>query len=382
MGGRHRSGVRRPVDARSVATNQTTPTASPVGGGLLTLCVAERQPDGPRHVDGGRTTRPVRRRTGQHAAARAVRGRHRARGITVELGQPGRCRSPGHGLGLPGARGPGRRRPLLRAGQPRRLRRLRRHLRPDLPDLPRHRVRDADEHRRRRRHRRPGDGHARRPDRHDRVLRVDRRLHLERQPGVAVHRGARRRRRRVRVRACNPNHHWTTSVSYAADEPPGPRSARSRASPAPTSDPGPSLRRRLRAGRHHHARRARRETITDPRHRVLRRPRSQLGSLQRDVDQRWRRSPSPAKAGGTASGWASGARSATPSGRTTATATGPTSRSWTTTTARPRWAAFRAVPARSAAERRGRRLLDQRRRRRRLQLRQRAVLRQHGRHAC
>ena len=33
-------------------------------------------------------------------------------------------------------------------------------------------------------------------------------------------------------------------------------------------------------------------------------------------------------------------------------------------------------------ERRGRRLLDQRRRRRRLQLRQRAVLRQHGRHAC
>ena len=32
-------------------TNQTNPTASPVGGGLLTLCVSERQPDRARHVD-------------------------------------------------------------------------------------------------------------------------------------------------------------------------------------------------------------------------------------------------------------------------------------------------------------------------------------------
>ena len=43
-----------------------------------------------------------------------------------------------------------------------------------------------------------------RPDRHHRVLGVDRRLHLERQPGVAVHRRARRRRRGVRARRLQP----------------------------------------------------------------------------------------------------------------------------------------------------------------------------------
>ena len=135
-----------------VATNQTNPTASPVGGAPDAVR-RERQPDRPRHVDGAvQLARPGA--VGQHAAARAVRGRHRARGVAVELGEPRRRRTPGDELGLPGARGPGGGRPLLRPGQPGWLRRLRRHLRPDVPDLPRHPVRDGDEHRRRQRHRR------------------------------------------------------------------------------------------------------------------------------------------------------------------------------------------------------------------------------------
>ncbi len=179
-----------------VLTNQTTPTASPVGG-LLTLCVAGGSP-----TVHGTLTRALQLggpgEDGEHAAARAVRGGHRARGVAVELGRPGWLRSPGHGLGLPGARGPGRGRPLVRPGRPGRLRRLRRHLRPDLPDLPRHRVRDGDHRGGGQRHRRPGDADARRPDRHHRVLRLDGGLHLELQPGVAVQRRARRWRRGVR----------------------------------------------------------------------------------------------------------------------------------------------------------------------------------------
>ena len=180
-----------------VLANQTTPTASPTVGGLLTLCVASGSPT----VHGTLTGESQLARAGevgQHVAARAVRGRHRARRIAVELGHPRWRRAAGHGLGLPGARGPGRRRPLLRPGRPGRLRRLRRHVRPHLPDLPRHQVRDGGEHRRGQRHRRPGDDHAQRPDRHHRVLLVDGRLHVEREPGVTLHRRARRRRRGVR----------------------------------------------------------------------------------------------------------------------------------------------------------------------------------------
>ena len=110
-----------------VPTNQTTPTASPVSGGPPAAVRRERQPDRARHVDGGLQLGRSGE-DGQHAAARDLRRRHGARGVTVELGQPGRGRSPGHGLGLPGARGPGRRRPFLCARRPRRLRRLRRHL--------------------------------------------------------------------------------------------------------------------------------------------------------------------------------------------------------------------------------------------------------------
>ncbi len=46
-----------------VLANQTTPTASPVSGGLLQLCVAGGEPDRPRHAERRSTTRAARRRT-------------------------------------------------------------------------------------------------------------------------------------------------------------------------------------------------------------------------------------------------------------------------------------------------------------------------------
>ena len=109
----------------------------------------------------------------------------------------------------------------------------------DLPDLPRHPVRDGDEHRRGQRHRRPGDGHAQRPGRHHRVLRLDGWLHLERQPAVAVHRRARRRRRGLRRRGLQPQPPLDAPRSATRpSRPRGPRSAPSPASAAPRSDPG------------------------------------------------------------------------------------------------------------------------------------------------
>ena len=84
-------GCAGPVD-RPVLTNQTNShglahrrrTADPVR--------RQRQPDGPRHVDGAVQLGQCGE-DGQHAAARAVRGRHRAGRVAVELGQPGRRRA-------------------------------------------------------------------------------------------------------------------------------------------------------------------------------------------------------------------------------------------------------------------------------------------------
>ncbi len=186
-----------------VSANQTAPTASPVGGGLLTLCVASGSPTVRGTLTGlynsAGQARSVNTLPLEQYVADTVPG-----GVAVELGRPGRCRPPGHELGLPGARGPSGGRPLLCPGQPGRLRRLRRHLRSHLPDLPRYPVRDGDERGRRQRHRRPGDGDARRSDRHHRILRVDGWLHLELQRGFAVHRRARRWRRGVRGRRLQP----------------------------------------------------------------------------------------------------------------------------------------------------------------------------------
>ena len=63
-------------------------------------------------------------------------------------------RSAGPAVGVPGARGPGRGRPLLRHGRARLLRRVRRHLRPRLPDLPGDAQREPADRPGRRRHRR------------------------------------------------------------------------------------------------------------------------------------------------------------------------------------------------------------------------------------
>ena len=180
--------------------------------------------------------------------------------------------------------------------------------------------------------------------------------------------------------ACNPNHTWSTIGQLSPPcRTPGPRSAPSPVSAAATSDPGHPY--DFPYGRvdtitldgtasadHHHSR-----------HRVLRRPRSQVGPVHRDLDKRRTACPSSARVGVTASAWASGAPSATPSVRTTATGTGRTSRSSTITTVPPRCGSLPGGSelGRRPAQRRGRRVLDQRRRRRGLQLRQRAVLREH-----
>ena len=99
-------------------TNQTDPDGLARRRRLLTLCVAGYSPT----VHGTLTAHVQLARSGevgQHAAARAVRGRHRAGRVAVELGRPRRRRAAGHGLGLPGARGAGGGRPLLRPGRPR-----------------------------------------------------------------------------------------------------------------------------------------------------------------------------------------------------------------------------------------------------------------------
>ncbi len=103
-----------------------------------------------------------------------------------------------------------------------------------VPDLPRHAVRDGDERGRRQRHRGPGDGDARWPGRHDRILRVDGWLHLEcRQWPVAVHRRARRRRRGVHHRRrATPTTLDDLGQRYDHPDRHGPRSAPSSASAA------------------------------------------------------------------------------------------------------------------------------------------------------
>ena len=53
VGSRHRCGLCAVPGPARWRRTRPIPSASPVGGGLLTLCVAELQPDGARHVDGG-----------------------------------------------------------------------------------------------------------------------------------------------------------------------------------------------------------------------------------------------------------------------------------------------------------------------------------------
>ena len=174
-----------------VGTGAKNPTASPVTASqfLHAVCRRHTEHERPGDVDGdGQLDR--RGADGEHAAAGGVRGGHRAGGVAVDVGQPGRGGTAGRGLGVPGAGGPGGGGPVVRAGQPRRVRRLRGHLRPVVPDVPRDEVRDADDDRRRVGHGRPGDVHAERVDRDDRVLGVDRRLHVGAGPDIAVHAGA------------------------------------------------------------------------------------------------------------------------------------------------------------------------------------------------
>ena len=52
--------------------------------------------------------------------------------------------------------------------------------------------------------------------------------------------------------ACNPNHNWSTSVSYAAMQNAWPQIGTFEGLPASTADPGHPYDCRLRAGRHHH----------------------------------------------------------------------------------------------------------------------------------
>ena len=126
---------------RPVPSNQTTPTASPVGGGLLP-CAWRRQPDGARHADGGlqleRQARTVNTLPLEQYVADTVPASRR------RLGHPRWRRSPGSDWGFQELEAQAVAVAPM-SWPPRRLRRLRRHLRPHLPDLPRHRVRDADD---------------------------------------------------------------------------------------------------------------------------------------------------------------------------------------------------------------------------------------------
>ena len=153
-----------------VSANQTTPTASPVGGGLLTLCVASGSPT----VHG--TLTALYNSLGQ---ARSVN--------TLPLEQyvadtvPGESPSSWAGLGGAGPQGMNWGFQELEAQAVA----VRSYVLAnpggyggyaDTCDLTCQTyrgiaVRDGDEHGRRQRHRRPGDGDARRSDRHHRILR-------------------------------------------------------------------------------------------------------------------------------------------------------------------------------------------------------------------
>ena len=264
-----------------VSANQTTPTASPVGG-LLTLCVASGSPT----VHGTLTAvynslgqaRSVNTLPLEQYVADTVPGESPS--SWASLGGSGPA---GHELGLPGARGPGGGRPLLRPGQPGRLRRLRRHLRPHLPDLPRHRST------------RRATSEAAANDTAGQVMVMPggqiatteysastggyTSSSNQQSPFTAVPDDG----DAVCVTgACNPNHHWTTSVSYATIQAAWPQIGIVHRFRRRDVGSRPSLRLRVRAGGHHHDQRKRREHH-HPRHRVLRRPRPQLGSLHRDA---------------------------------------------------------------------------------------------------
>ena len=176
-------------------TNQTTPTASPLSGGLLQLCVVQAAVP---TVHGTLTAL-----YNSLAQARTVN--------TLALEQyvadtvPGESPSSWATLGGAGPQGQDWGFQELEAQAVA----VRSYVLSDLGgyggyadtcdlDCQTYRgiaVRDADQHRRGQRHRRPGDGHAGRIGGHDRVLVLDRWLHLERQPTVALHPGARRWRR-------------------------------------------------------------------------------------------------------------------------------------------------------------------------------------------
>ena len=261
-----------------VLTNQTNPTASPVGG-LLTLCVASGSPT----VHG--TFTAMYNSLGQ---ARSVN--------TLPLEQyvadtvPGESPSSWASLGGAGPQGMNWGFQELEAQAVA----VRSYVLANLGGYGGYAdtcdltcqtyrgtaVRDADEHRGGQRHRRAGDDHAGRPDRHHRVLRLDGRLHLERQPAVALHRRARRRRRRDRRRRATPTTTGRPRSRYTAIQSAwSRRSAPSTGFGGLTSDPGQPVRLPVRAGCHHHARRDRLQQHHHPGDRVLRRPRAQVGPL-------------------------------------------------------------------------------------------------------
>ena len=180
--------------------------------------------------------------------------------------------------------------------------------------------------------------------------------------------------------ACNPNHHWTTSVSYATDSgrvAPDRHLHRFRRRDV---GPGPSLR-RPRTGGWTPSR------STEPRGRITI-PGTEfyvdLG-LKSDLfsvtgDQRWRRLHLRPGVGSRHRDGAVGRARATPSVRTRRRELDlPADRE---PLLRPGPVGQPSGVGGTIGERRGGRLLDQRVRRRCVQLRQRAVLREHGRHAA
>ena len=197
------------------------------------------------------------------------------------------------------------------------------------------------------------------------------------QPAVAVHPRARRRRRRVRPGACNPNHQWTTSVSGATIQ-----------------STWPQIGTVHRLERHDRQTRATRTT-----------PATGGWTPSRFEGQR-RRSPFPAPSSTSTSRLNSDLFTVTSVSGGTVSIAG---QGWGHGIGMGQWGALgyaigqdhgdgnwtyqqivnhyygpaqltTLADASAQLERRRRRLLDQRHRRRRLQLRQRAVPRQHRRH--
>ena len=223
-------------------------------------------------------------------------------------------------------------------------------------------------------------------DRHHRVLRLDGWLHLECQRAVAVHRGARRRRRGVhRERGLQPQPRMVDlGQLHGHSECMAPDRHLHRVRWRHVRSRPPVQREHLRAGRHHHARRDRKPSglqIPGTEFYVDLGLKSDLFTVT-STDGSLRIHQWPGLGPRHRHGSVGRARLRHRPGQRRRELDVPTDRE---PLLRPRHAAEpsgRDDPGRRpTGEWRCRRLLDQRGRRRRLQLRQRAVLRQHGRHA-